>query len=120
MPMRGIRGATLLTADDADEMRQAVCELLQEMLTVNEVDQEQVVSIILTGTPDIHSAFPAAAARALGLSDVPLLCAQELDIDGAVALAVRVLIHADVPRSRADIHHVYLRGADVLRQDLKR
>lgn len=119
MPLRGIRGATLLSADDAAEMNEAVGELLREMLSRNDVQQDQVVSIILTGTPDIHSAFPAAAARALGLTDVPLLCAQELDITGAVQLAVRVLVHADLPLARADIQHVYLRGAEVLRQDLQ-
>ena len=120
MPLRGIRGATLLAADDADEMRDAVTELLSEMLRANDVDHEQIVSIILTGTPDIHSAFPAAAARGLGLTDVPLLCAQELDITGAVERAVRVLMHADLPLARGDVQHVYLRGAEVLRQDLQR
>lgn len=120
MPLRGIRGATLLSADDAGEMHEAVSELLSEMMRVNDVDQEQIVSIILTGTPDIHSAFPAAAARGLGLTDVPLLCAQELGITGAVEFAVRVLMHADLPLSRDEVEHVYLRGAEVLRQDLQR
>ena len=120
MPLRGIRGATLLSADDAEEMREAVSELLAAMLRVNDLGEDPMVRILLTGTPDIHSAFPAAAARSLGLTDVPLLCAQELDVHGAVRLAVRVLIHADLPQSRADIQHVYLRGAEVLRQDLRR
>ena len=120
MSLRGLRGATLLTADDADEMREAVAELVGEMMRRNDVDESQIVSIIFTATPDIHCGFPAAAARTLGLSDVPLLCAQELDIDGAVPLAIRVLMHADVPRERSEIDHVYLRGADVLRQDLSR
>ena len=108
----------MLSADDAGEMREAVTELIQEMTARNGVGHDQIVSIILTGTPDIHSAFPAAAARDLGLTDVPLLCAQELDIDGAVQLAVRILMHVDVPTARADIQHVYLRGAEILRQDL--
>lgn len=118
MALRGIRGATLLTADDAAQMKEAVIELLAEMLARNEVDPAEIVSIIFTGTPDIHSAFPAAAARDLGFVDIPLLCAVELDVSGAVALAIRVLMHVDSPLSRAEIKHVYLRGAEVMRQDL--
>ena len=119
MALRGLRGATLLTADDKDEMADAVTELVSEMMQRNDVDQSQVVSIIFTATPDVHSGFPAAAVRTLGFQDVPLLCAQELDVTGAVPLAIRVLMHADVPLDRSQVQHVYLRGAEVLRQDLR-
>ncbi len=118
MTLRGIRGATCLTADDADEMRDAVQELLREIVERNDLDVDRIVSIVLTGTPDLTSAFPAAGAREYGLVDVPLLCAQEMNVAGALPLTVRVLVHADLDRPRAEIHHVYLRGAEVLRQDL--
>lgn len=118
MTLRGIRGATCLTADDADEMRDAVQELLREIVERNDLDGDHIVSIVLTGTPDLTCAFPAAGAREYGLVDVPLLCAQEMNVAGALPLTVRVLVHADLDRPRADIHHVYLRGAEVLRQDL--
>ena len=118
MTLRGIRGATCLTADDADEMRDAVQELLREIVERNDLDGDRIVSIVLTGTPDLTSAFPAAGAREYGLVDVPLLCAQEMNVAGALPLTVRVLVHADLDRPRAEIHHVYLRGAEVLRQDL--
>ncbi len=118
MTLRGIRGATCLTADDADEMRDAVQELLREIVERNGLEGDHIVSIVLTGTPDLTCAFPAAGAREYGLVDVPLLCAQEMNVAGALPLTVRVLVHADLDRPRADIHHVYLRGAEVLRQDL--
>ncbi len=118
MTLRGIRGATCLTADDAEQMRGAVRELLEQILVRNDLGTDSLVSIVLTGTPDITSAFPAAGARDFGLVDVPLLCAQEMDIAGALPLTVRVLVHADMDVPRADVQHVYLRGAEVLRQDL--
>ena len=118
MPMRGIRGATCLQADDADEMRGAVHELLGEVITRNGLTADQIVSVILTATPDLTSAFPAAGARDFGLTDVPLLCAQEIDVAGALPRVVRILMHAELEGPRSAISHVYLRGADVLRQDL--
>ena len=118
MPMRGFRGATMLQADDASEMSDAVVELVTQMLERNDLDNSDLVSILFTATPDLHCAFPAASARALGLHDVPLICAQELDVSGAAARVIRVLIHAESDQPRSAIQHVYLRGAEVLRQDL--
>ena len=117
--MCGIRGATCLENDDASEMFAAVGELLGEMLVRNSVSPQDVVSVILTCTPDLTSAFPAAGARAFGLVDTPLMCAQEMDVDGALAKVVRVLAHVETTTPRSEIQHVYLRGAEVLRQDLK-
>jgi chorismate mutase len=118
--VRAIRGATCLTADDADEMRDAVGELVSAMLTKNDIDSESVVSVILTATPDLTSTFPAEGARQIGLTDVPLLCAQEMDVRGALQRVVRVMMHVDIDQPRSGIQHVYLRGAEVLRQDLHR
>ena len=116
--MRALRGATQLKADDPAEMTEAVVELVEAILTRNGLTTGDLISVIFTSTPDLRSAFPAAAARTLGIGDVPLLCAQELNVDGALPRVVRVLAHValDVPRS--DVVHVYLRGAEVLRQDL--
>lgn len=116
--MRGVRGAVCLQADDPAEMREAVSELLGAMLERNQITAEDVVSLILTATPDLVSAFPAAGARDFGFVDVPLLCAQEINVEGALARVVRVLMHIDSDRDRSSIDHVYLRGAEVLRQDL--
>ncbi len=116
--MRAIRGATCLQQDDAAEMRSAVVELLTEIFDRNAINNSDLVSVLFTATPDLHSAFPAAAARDLDLADVPLICAQELDIDGAMPLTVRVMVHANIDTPRAQIKHVYLRGAEALRQDI--
>lgn len=118
MALVGIRGATCLTADDASEMGAAVGELLTAMMARNDLSSAGIVSVILTATPDLTSAFPAAGARAIGLVDVPLLCAQEIDVAGALPRVVRVLMHVESDRDRPAIQHVYLRGAEVLRQDL--
>lgn len=108
----------MLQEDDAAEMAEAVCELVAQMLNRNDITADALVSILFTSTPDLHSAFPAAAARSLGLQDVPLICAQELDVHGALPRVVRVLAHAEVDVPRAQVQHVYLRGAEALRQDL--
>jgi chorismate mutase len=118
VPVRAIRGATQLTADDPAEMAEAVQELLSAMLGRNGIDSDALVSIILTATPDLHSTFPATAARGLGLGDVPLLSAQELDVPGALPRVVRAMAHAEMEQARREVKHVYLRGAEVLRQDL--
>ena len=74
--------------------------------------------MLFTATPDLHSEFPALAARELGLGDVPLMCTQELDIAGALPRVVRLMAHVETDLARADIQHVYLRGAAALRRDL--
>lgn len=114
----GIRGATCLEKDDAVEMAEAVGELLGAMLERNGVDADEVISILLTCTPDLTSAFPAAGARAFGLTDTPLMCAQEMDVAGALPRVVRILAHVESSTPRSQLQHIYLRGAEVLRQDL--
>lgn len=116
--MRAVRGATCLTADDSSEMREAVKELIGEMLSRNGLTTDDLVSMMLTGTPDLTSAFPAVGARDFGLTDVPLMCAQEMNVDGALARVVRIMMHVNSTRPRVEIQHVYLRGAQVLRTDL--
>ena len=118
MAMRAIRGAIQLDSDDRDHLLVSVEELIREIFAQNKVDTDRLVSMILTATPDLHSEFPALAARQLGIGDVPLLCAQEIDVNGAMPRVIRVMVHieSDVPRS--EIRHVYLRGAAALRRDL--
>ena len=118
MAVRAIRGATHLTADDAVEMREAVVELLTAMLERNGLGTERLISVLFTATPDLVSAFPAAAARALDIGDVPLICAQEIDVAGAMPRVVRVMAHVECDLPRSEVGHVYLRGAEVLRTDL--
>jgi chorismate mutase len=116
--IRGLRGATTLEVDDADHVQERVVALLDALFAANDIDHDDVISILFTATDDIHSTFPATAARSFGLGDIPLICARELDITGATPLCVRVLVHLMTDRSRADLRHVYLEGARSLRDDL--
>jgi len=116
--VRAFRGATQLLADDATEMREAVIELIGELLAAHELVEDELISILLTATPDLNCEFPAVGVRSMGFSDVPLLCAQEIEVDGALPKTVRILIHAQSSRSKKEATHKYLRGASVLRPDL--
>jgi chorismate mutase len=116
--VRAFRGATQLSADTKAEMREAVVELLQEVLTANSISNDDLISILFTATPDLQSDFPAAGVRELGLVDLPLICAQELDVKGSLPRTIRLLIHANSSLTRSEVTHKYLRGAVVLRPDL--
>jgi len=116
--VRALRGATTVDADTPEQVHDRVGALVNEMLDRNDVDKDALISIVFTATDDITSMFPAAAARAVGLGDVPLLCARELAIDGGTPRCIRVLMHLTTERSRAELRHVYLAGAEGLRDDL--
>ncbi len=116
--MRALRGATTVDADTTEQIEERIIALLTEMFERNEIHHDDLISIVFTATSDIHSAFPAAAARVFGLGDVPLLCAQELQIVEGTPLCLRVLIHLNTERGRDELHHIYLEGAQSLRDDL--
>jgi chorismate mutase len=113
-----LRGATTVDTDSADAVMARTGELLSALLQRNGVEHDQLVSIIFTSTRDLRSAFPALAARELGLGDVPLLCAGELDVVGGNPNTIRVLLHCYSARPRASLRHVYLHRAKHLRDDL--
>jgi chorismate mutase len=116
--VRALRGATTVEEDTVEHVSERVQSLVTAMLDHNGVTKDDLISIIFTATDDIHSIFPATAARGIGLGDVPLLCARELDIAGATPRCIRVLMHLTTERCRAELHHVYLQGAKGLRDDL--
>jgi chorismate mutase len=116
--VRALRGATTLNDDDKDHLFERVIALLEALFERNDLHHDDLISVLFTATDDIHSAFPAEAARKFGLGDVPLICARELDITGATPRCIRVMIHLHTERARADLHHVYLEGARGLRDDL--
>ncbi len=116
--VRALRGATTIDSDESEQVLERVEALFAEIFERNGLDHDDLISVVLTATPDVHSMFPATAARSFGLGDVPLLCAQELDIEGATPLCIRILIHVNTARSREELHHVYLEGARSLRDDL--
>ena len=112
---RGIRGATTVEANTAEDILEATTELLTALIRLNDLRAEDVASAIFTTTTDLTATFPALAARDLGWTEVPLLCAHEMAVPGALDRAVRVLLHVNTTRSAAEIRHVYLKGAQQLR-----
>ena len=119
MPIRGIRGATTVTADEPDLILQATRELLEEILEENEgMQPADVASAIFTVTDDLVSSFPAQGARQMGWGLVPMLCAREIPVPNSLPRVIRVLVHWNTDVSQDEITHVYLRAAVKLRPDL--
>lgn len=118
MAVRAVRGAVQLERDDAGHMAERVGELLGTILDRNRLTADDLISVWFTATPDLRSDFPAAAARGIGILDVPLICAQELDVTGAMPRVVRVLAHIESDLARPDIAHVYLGATAALRKDI--
>jgi chorismate mutase len=116
--VRALRGATTIDDDTVEQISDRVQTLVREMLERNGVDKDDLISIVFTATDDVHAMFPATAARAIGLGDVPLICARELQINGGTPRCIRVLMHLTTTRRRDELHHVYLEGARALRDDL--
>ena len=116
--VRALRGATTVDEDTADQVLERTIALLEALFARNELDKDDLISVLFTATDDIHSAFPALAARKFGLGDIPLICARELDIEGGTPRCIRLLMHITTERARDDLHHVYLEGAVGLNDDL--
>ena len=120
MAVRAVRGAIQVDADDRDAIIEATAELVRSVLDRNELDPGDLISVVFTATPDLTAEFPAYAARAIGITDVPFLCATEIDVPGSMPRVVRLLAHVETDRTRDEVRHVYLRGAAALRTDLPR
>jgi chorismate mutase len=113
-----LRGATTVDVDDGAAIVEATAELLQALLDRNDVASSDVVSMIFTATPDLTAEFPAAGARKLGMSDIPLLDAAAPPMAGDLPRCVRVLVHLYTDRPKAELRHVYLKETKRLRTDL--
>ena len=118
MRLLALRGATTCAENTKAEIEAKTQKLVAEMLDRNAISHDDLVSIIFTATDDLTAEFPATSARALGLGDVPLLCARELGIAHGMKQTIRVLMHFYGEQRRGDLHHVYLEGARSLRDDL--
>ena len=116
--MRAVRGAVTIERDERAAVFEAVKSLMSEIMRRNSVDPEDMTDIIFTVTPDIKSAFPAAAVREMGITDVPLLDMAAPDVDGALRLCIRVMVHIDTELANSELRHVYMGGAAALRPDL--
>ncbi|MDQ6688003.1 MAG: chorismate mutase [Actinomycetota bacterium] len=120
MSVRAVRGATQLQTDTREHLLDRVAEMVSEVIGANDLVVDDFISIIFTATSDLHSEFPAYAARQLGFGDVPVICARELEIDGSMPRVIRMLAHIETTLSREAVTHVYLHGASALRRDLTR
>ncbi|MEA2125634.1 MAG: chorismate mutase [Solirubrobacteraceae bacterium] len=118
MRLYALRGATSVPADERQAILDATNELMHALLERNGIGVEDLVSCIFTLTPDLHAEFPAVAAREMGLSTVPLMCAQELRVEGAMERVIRVMVHCYLGDGR-EPQHVYLGDARALRLDLE-
>jgi chorismate mutase len=116
--VRAIRGAVQVAANERTAVLAGTTELVCEVMARNGLTPDDVISVLFTTTPDLTAEFPALAARKLGFQDVPLLCASEIDVPGAMPRVVRLMMHVDTPRPRSELNHVYLGGAASLRLDI--
>lgn len=120
MATRGIRGATTVAADEPEAIILATQELLQEMMKRNAgMRADDIAGAWFTLTSDLCSVYPAQAAREMGWASVPMMCAQEIPVPGALPMAIRVLIQWNTGAPQSEIRHVYLRKAARLRPDLR-
>ncbi len=116
--VRGLRGATTVDEDTVAQVTERSQELMRKLMSENDLVEDDIISVLFTATADVTSTFPATAIRAIGFGAVPLLCAAEIAVPGAKPLCIRVLLHVYTSRSREEIRHVYLHGAQGLRDDL--
>jgi chorismate mutase len=116
--VRAIRGAVQVEANERSAILDGTTELVGEVMARNDLTTDDVISVLFTATPDLTAEFPALAARKLGFHEVPLICANEIPVPGAMPRVVRLMAHVETSRSRSDIQHVYLRGAAALRLDI--
>jgi chorismate mutase len=114
----GIRGAITIDDDNAEEVLDRTRELLATMVGENSIAAKDIASALFTVTPDIKSEFPARAARSMGWNLVPLMCFQEIEVEGSMPRCIRVLLHVNTTREQNQIKHIYLRDAAKLREDL--
>jgi chorismate mutase len=116
--VRAVRGAVQVANDDRAEILEATTELVTEVMARNDLSTDDVISVLFTATTDLTSEFPALAARKLGFQEVPLLCASEISVPGAMPRVVRLMMHIETDKLRSQVQHVYLRGAAALRLDI--
>lgn len=118
MTVRAVRGATQVSANERDVILEGATELVSEVMGRNGLTPDDVISVLFTATPDLTAEFPALAARKIGFQEVPLLCAAEIDVPGALPRVIRLMAHVETGLPRARIQHVYLHGATALRLDI--
>lgn len=118
MGVRAIRGAITIDHNTKQEIILYTKQLLREIMHVNGITSEDMISIFFTTTKDVNATFPAVAARELKLNDIPLMCAHEMEVPGSLSKCIRVMMHVNTDKTLAELSHIYLRDAKKLRPDL--
>jgi len=118
MSVRAIRGATQVESNTPESIYAGTQELLTEILKANGLTPADVISVLFTSSPDLNAAFPAAGAREVGFAAVPLICAVEIDVPGALTRTIRVMAHVESAHTQESVTHIYLHGAKALRRDI--
>ncbi len=119
MLTRGVRGATTVNSNTREAILEATRELLTAMVEANGINVEDVASAFFTSSPDLNAEFPALAARAIGWTDVALLCGHEMTVPGSLPMCLRILLHVNTEKKGSEMVHVYLHGAKVLRPEFE-
>ncbi len=118
MSICAIRGAVQVGANSVEAISAGTKELLLAIIEANELNRDEIISVILTATPDLTATFPAAAAREVGFESIPLICAVEIDVPGALARVIRAMVTTEFSGEKSAISHIYLGGAQALRRDI--
>ena len=118
MSLRAIRGAIQVPANTSADIAAGVQELISSILEANHLTPSDVISVFFTSTVDLNAAFPAAACREMGFSNVPLIGSVEVDVPGALDKTVRAMLHVETKATPEEITHIYLHGAAALRRDI--
>lgn len=116
--VRAVRGATTVENNSVNEIIDETKVLLSKMIEENNIDENDIISIIFSVTKDLDAAFPAAAARQIGWTNVALMCTNEINVPGSLGKCIRVLMHINTEKNNREIRHVYLKSAKILRPDL--
>ena len=117
MAIKAIRGATQVSSNTSGSITAGTAELLEAILTANDLNRDDVISVLLTATPDLNATFPAVGAREVGFGSIPLICAVEIDVPGALERVIRVMLHCSWEKTEP-VSHIYLHGASTLRSDI--
>jgi chorismate mutase len=120
MTVRAVRGAITVDENTKEQIILHTKELLNEMLVSNHINPNDIISIFFTTTKDVNAVFPSVAAREMGFTNVPLMCASEIDVPDSLQKCIRIMMHINVEKNLNQISHIYLKDAKKLRPDLSK
>ena len=118
MPVRAVRGAITVENNTPEEILEETANMLKAIVEKNQIEKDDIISAFFSVTKDLDAAFPAAAARKIGWTDIALMCTNEIDVPGSLQKCIRVMVHFNTNKANSELVHVYMKGAKVLRPDI--